>query len=360
MRKIFVLFLMASLIPISVLAQKKGVATVKVVSALTDNDAVHNGVLYSLPKTIIRVCVDAELVVRKAGPYYRYSQKYLNINDPVKEDEAFWTLSKVSLQSVGQPDEARVFKIFTDGYGSAPLVNLTEEGVLSGINGASLCLSNSLLMNDAAFVRPVVTFDGIPVSEEVLTKSSSAAMAEEAAFSIYKLRKKRTDLLGSESSKQTDQATLNEINRLEAALVSLFIGAEKRVVVTRYFDFIADQASPSNSVLFRFSAQGGVVDKMDLSGTPVYIDVKPVGTKQLNELPPHAKRNVELNGLRYVLPGKVVVKLTDRNVPLLEQEMMMAQFGQVASLPVELLQQKDIRIIICPSTGALVKIERVP
>ena len=363
MRNLFIVLLALCLSQNALLSQKKGSGASQVVLASQDGDALHNGVLYALPKTIIRVKVDADFIVQKAGPFYRFSQKYFNMVDVVKEDATFWKIAAVSLQSIGQPDDSQVYKIVTDGYGSAPLVNLTVNGIIAGINMDSSAECPVTPVNVLNHAIPQVNFDDVPMGEEVMTKTSSAAMAEEAAMAIFRLRKKRVDLLGGESARPAMdgaalQASLEELNRLEAAYLSLFKGAEKRVRVTRYYDFIADQASPANNVLFRFSAQNGFVDRMDVSGTPVYIDVNRLESKLLNELPAGAKRQQEVNGLRYVLPGKAMVKVVDRNIPLLEQEMLLAQFGQVATLPVSLLQQSDIQIKICPVTGALIQVGR--
>ncbi len=199
MRNLFIILLAFSISYSMVWAQKKGPVSCRVIPAAQDADAVHNGVLYALPKTVIRVKVDADLVVRKVGPFFRFSQKYFNMSDVVKEDETVWQITDVSLHAVGQPDDTQVYKIITDGYGSAPLVNLTPEGVLSGINACASPAGNALLVNTIAYAAPLVNFDDVPMGEEIMTKTSSAAMAEEAALAIYRLRKKRTDLLGSES-----------------------------------------------------------------------------------------------------------------------------------------------------------------
>lgn len=363
MRNLFIVLLALCLSQTALWSQKKGSGACRVILASQDEDALHNGVLYALPKTVIRVSVDADLIVRKAGPFYRFSQKYFNMSDVVKEDAVLWQIAGVSLQSVGQPDDSQVYKIVTDGYGAAPLVNLTADGILAGINLTSPAEGSPSLANVLNLAAPQVHFDDVPMVEEVMTKTSSAAMAEEAALAIFKLRKKRLDLLGGESARSAMdgpalQASLDEIARLEAAYLSLFKGSEKRVRITRYYDFIADQASPANNVLFRFSTQNGFVDRMDVSGTPVYIEVNRLETKKLSELPVGAKRTQEVNGLRYVLPGRVMVKLVDRNIPLLEQEMLLAQFGQLATLPVSLLQQSDVQIRICPVTGALLQVGR--
>lgn len=363
MRNLFVILLVVCFSQTVVWSQKKGSAACHVVLANHDDDALHNGVLYALPKTVLRVQVDAELVVRKVGPFFRFSQKYFSLSDVVTEDGSSWRIAEVSIKPVGQPDESRTYKIITDGYGVAPLVNLTAEGLLAGINLSDGVVSDAGLANVLAFAKPVVHFDEVPMGEEIMTKTSSAAMAEEAAFAIYRLRKKRIELLGGDNSAQVNdggafKVALAEIERLETAYLSLFKGAEKRVKVTRYFDYIADQASPASNVLFRFSSQNGFVDRMDVSGTPVYIEVNHIESKALRELPVGAKRPQPVNGLRYLLPGKALVKLVDRNIPLLEQEMMLAQFGQVATLPVSILQQPDMQIKICPATGALIQVGR--
>ncbi len=363
MRKILFFLMVFTLLPMASWSQKKGEAYCRVVPVVMDNDAANNGLIYSLPKTVIRVKVDAEIVVRKAGPFYRYSQKYFNITDVVKEDETVWQINSVSLQSVGMPDESRMYKIDTDGNGAAPLLSLTPQGIIAGVNLCKSVNDNALISNVMAFSRPVAGFDDVPLCEEVLTKTSLAAMAEEAAFAVYRLRKKRTDLLAGEGAKNfaegsAIEVSLKEIERLETVYMSMFVGDVKKTIVTRYFDYIADEASTFNNVLFRFSAQNGFLDRMNVSGTPVYIDVARIDTKKVSELPAGAKRSQEVNGLRYILPGKAVVKITDRNIPLMEQEMMIAQFGQVATLPVSMLRQNDITIELCTSTGALVRVSR--
>lgn len=362
MRNILMCFVVFAILPLAGYSQKKGEVVYRVIPVSSDNDAANNGLIYSLPKTVIRVKAEADMIVRKAGPFFRYSQKYFNITDVIKEDETVWQLGKVSIRLTGLPDESRMFKVETDGNGSAPLLSLTPQGVLAGVN-VPVGSCSGLAFNEIAFPAPVAGFDKVPMGEEVLTKTSVAAMAEEAAFAVYRLRKKRTDLLSGEGSKTLTDGTaievsLEEISRLEAQYMSLFVGAESRVTVTRYFDFIADDASTDRNVLFRFSAQNGFLDRMNVSGTPVYIDVTRVNTKKVNELPAGAKRSQEISGLRYVMPGKAMVKIVDRTFPLIEQEVMIAQFGQVVSLPVGMLKQPDISIELCPATGSLLRVSR--
>lgn len=361
MRKTILLTLLLLVGAVGVNAQKTN-AKVHVVPVQMDADAAHNGVVYALPQTVIRVRVEAEVAVKKTGPYYRFSQKYLNLSQVVKEDEVTWEIKQIRFSGVAIPHPDWRYKVTAEGKVAAAMINLTGNGILQGVQLSGPTAEWVQPVADLQVVLPEVNFDEVPLGEEILTKTSSAAMAEETAYAIYRLRKKRIELLGGELGAKDApalQTALAELDRLEQAYLSLFAGKIHRQTVVRYFDYIPDPASPESSVLFRFSAQNGFADRMDLNGTPVYIEAKPLGFKAYAELPAGAKRPAELNGLRYVIPGTVLVRVIDRNKPLAEQQMSVAQMGQVATLPAAWLQQPDVSIRFCPVSGALLQISQV-
>ena len=57
------------------------------------------GVTYSLPKTSLVVTAEITQVTCKAGPYYKYAEKYLGVKDAVMSDHVYYELSKVYLQN---------------------------------------------------------------------------------------------------------------------------------------------------------------------------------------------------------------------------------------------------------------------
>ena len=209
-----------------------------------------------------------------------------------------------------------------------------------------------------------VSFDAVPLLEKQLTKTSTAAMAEETANLIYKVRKRRFKILASDyevlpPDGKSYEVTVQELNKYEKQLVELFTGKKETFTVTKTFDFIPDSMSVDNTVLCRFSSGKGLLDPMDLSGTPVYIQLSIDKQKSLPSGYVVADNKEPLRqGLFYRIPVKASVKIIDRNILMLQKDVLLGQYGQLVSLPVELLQKDNVRIELDPATGALKNISK--
>ncbi len=210
--------------------QIPSVANVREASKVSN--ATVNSLIYSLPVTVIRVEILAEKTVSKVGPFYRYSQKYLNISDVVLENKEEWKLKSVKLYTVGEPDNNNRFVVTSSGPNIASLLNLTPEGVLAGVNRNKLPEYRSSLKCNVEKKMPGiadVSFDTVPLLEKQLTKTSTAAMAEETANLIYKVRKRRFKILASDyevlpPDGKSYEVTVQELNKYEKQLVELFTG----------------------------------------------------------------------------------------------------------------------------------------
>ncbi len=326
------------------------------------SNATVNSLVYSLPVTIIRVEVEAEKTISKSGPFYRYSKKMLNVNGVVLEDKEEWMLKSVKLYTVGQPDYSKRFSVMSSGSNIASLLNLTPEGILVGVNMNNQQKYTTSLKSNIENKMPTtddVNFDAVPMLEKQLSKTSTAAMAEETANLIYKIRKRRLKILASDfpvlpPDGKSYEVTVSELNKLEKELVELFVGKKSSYTLTKTFDFIPDSMSVDNSVLCRFSSQKGILNSTDLSGTPIYIEISvekpralPSGRVVLDDMEPLKQ------GLFYCVPAKGSIKIVDKNILLLEEDVLLGQYGQLISLPVDLLQKDNIRIELDSVTGAL-------
>ena len=82
----------------------------------------HNeyGLIYSLPQTHLDIEVVATKTIQKAGPYYRYAEKYLGIPGAITQDSEAWSLTSVKATPYGLPDPAEQylmqFKSGSNGY----------------------------------------------------------------------------------------------------------------------------------------------------------------------------------------------------------------------------------------------------
>ncbi|TAJ15572.1 DUF4831 family protein [Marinilabiliaceae bacterium JC017] len=343
-------------------ASQTGVPSkVNVQSSTELTNSTKNALVYALPSTTVRVEVEAEKTISKVGPFYRYSQKYLNISNVVLDDKVEWVLKSVKVYTVGVPDQNKWFKVNFEGNNVAPLLSLTEEGVLAGVNMPIGPKQVTTLRTEDQEKGPEladVTFDAVPMLEKQLVKTSTAAMAEEAANFIYKVRKRRFKILASDYEHlppdgQSYEVMVRELNNIEQNFLELFVGKKEKFQVIKTIDFLPDSMSTNNDVLFRFSSQQGILDKMDLSGTPVYIDIQVPDKKELPAGPSANPKESTQQGLVYCMPAKATVKIIDRNKLLLEKEVLLGQYGQLISLPHNLLEQNNVRIELDTATGAL-------
>lgn len=323
-------------------ADAKDKETISITPVSQDADAANDGIIYSLPKTIVRVKVEAEVTIKKAGPYYRYSNKYLNLTDVITEDSKKWKISNVSIETYGKADNARRFKISGAPF---PSVTLTGDNVLCGINAkCKQVIDDEVVFANNNVNLPEITFDDVRLGGNVLTKTSTAAMAEEVAHSIYKLREKRFSLLGGEDAtvlhdEGSYDRVLKEISALEAEYMSLFTGKTETVKVVKYYEMEPGAVSLNNTVLFRFSENEGFMGVMDITGKPVYIDLEFNTDRKVNAYEDNTKQRKQkpVTGLRYIIPGEVTVKIIDRNIQIAEKTILCTENGQEATLPLEML-----------------------
>ena len=88
------------------------------------------GVTYALPKTSLIVTAEVTKVTCKAGPYYKYAEKYLGVKDAVTNDHVYYELGKIYLENKGVPDEENTYTIEFKSRTVAPYVYLTEDGLM--------------------------------------------------------------------------------------------------------------------------------------------------------------------------------------------------------------------------------------
>jgi len=356
MKKIVTILLAA----IATTLSAKDKETINITPVTQDADAANGGVIYSLPKTMLRIKVDAEVTIRKAGPYYRYSNKFLNLNNVITEDSKTWEIKKVSIESFGVADKNRTYKISGTNI---PALKFNSLGVVEGINITSQRAKKHIKQQQSDTELPELNFDNVRLGRNVLTKTSTAAMAEEAALSIYRLRDKRISLLGGEEATiLNDEGSYNkvfsEIDSMEKEYLSLFVGKELKVTVTKYYEIEPGATSLTNTVLFRFSETDGFMDAMDIIGKPVYIDIDYSNAYKINAYSDDSKQRKQnpITGFRYILPGTINVKIIDRNILLTETNIQCSQNGKEATLPLEIINNK-YSIKFNPTNGALIEIK---
>lgn len=323
-------------------------------------DAANGGVIYALPQTVVRIKLTAQVVVSTAGPFFKYSTRYMNLTNVVTSNAVSWKLTGAEVMTVGVADNARRYRIVATPSASMPSVSLTPDGILEAVNADAPSSGAS----QAQDVNPRVeyaSFDNIQLPGSVQTRTSTAAMAESCANVIFELRDSRIELLsGSKDASLPDAGSyatvLGRLDRLESDYVSLFAGVRDTLIAVRYVDVVPDYSGANSTVPIRFSETHGFVDAMDLTGKPVYVDVEYDDAAKVNAYAEGSKqrKSAPLTGLRYCIPGYLNVKVLDRNNLLTQTTVRCSQNGQIATLPAELLLGG--KIVLDPSNGALVSV----
>lgn len=319
------------------------------------------GLSYYLPKTVLYVDVEATKTTIKTGKYARYAEKFLGVKNAPQEDMTLYTLDNIAMETCGEVDKNEGYML---QYKSAniPYMYLTEEGVICSVNmepDESYKNACTPAMPQNKIMQKFATDNDALLSEEYLMSGSSLKMAEVAAKQIYRIRESRQDILmGDAENMPKDGEALkfmiNQLDEKERALTSMFIGNDQKEKV--YYRFKVDVADLAESqILFRFSTFFGVVDKNDLSGDPVYIDLKVTDKKEHEPVNPKDKKKSEDPGVMYNNPGKAIVTLRMGKKNLISEEFSFTQFGIKNALPASLFENKKVttKVLLDPQTGSV-------
>ena len=338
----------------SLVAQTKAIK----VSALKSNDY---GVQYSLPKTQLEINVEYNQITQKAGPYARYAARYLGMNDSdiILEDQIYYTLENVSVTEKGIPNKDQSYLVLFKSKTTAPFVYLTEEGVICAINTEYI---PETTIKEKANPNPQSELPNInPQSiytEEYLRAGSISKMAEVAAKNIYKIRESRQDILtGEVDNMPKDGAALkiilNNLEVQEKIWTELFIGNSQVVKQSKQIS-IAPETEMSNEILFRFSKYLGVVDVNDLSGIPIYVNLKNLKTVEIPATDPKKKAK-EPESIVYNVPGKAEIEIYNGLKKIYSATVNVTQFGTTQILANSLFEDRraPIQVQFYPTTGGI-------
>jgi hypothetical protein len=323
------------------------------------------GVTYFLPKTVFAIHADYSKTTQKAGPYAKYAEKYLGVKDQsvVSEDKTYFTLNKVSIESKGVVDKDDSYLVDFKSKTTSPFVYLTEDGLICTINAEyePESVNNKIAAPKQTSELPTPPAHSV-YTEEYLQAGSVTKMAEVAAKQIYKLRDSRTDLLtGNADNAPRDgegmKIVLANLEAQEKALTELFLGTTSVESFDKDFE-IEPTSNIDKEVLFRFSKYFGIVDKDDLSGSPVYINIKNLEDSETQEITDPKRKAKEPQSIVYNLPGKAAVEVFYGIKSMYKNTFPVVQFGSKQILASSLFDDKKspVKIYFYPETGAIKQI----
>jgi hypothetical protein len=331
----------------------------------------NGGVLYSLPRTGIRVVVEVTQEKFFRGPYSEYAQKYLGVKNAATSDAEVWKINDLKIETFGEPDPAEMHKA---SGAIASMLSLSENGVLIGINssvkGEPAVTYTSVFTPDIEIPReiwPDVTMQSFFAGKDSLNQSggklkSLEQKAAEAASDILTLRERKVVVLEADDNPlppdgKAYQVMVDELNKIMAEYESLFIGKSYKSTHKYVFEVVPDTKGSKAIVAFRFSASSGILPESNVSGKPIMLELDSNADLVRNgeQKAAPVAGETSSNGLFYRTPGIVVARLLNGSDVLAQARLSMAQFGVVTPVP-DGLTSGEYSIEFHPVTGAIKRI----
>ena len=320
------------------------------------------GVTYTLPLTTFIVDAEVTKVTSKAGPYYKYAEKYLGVKEVITEDKTLYLIDKITLQNKGIPDKDNTYIVEFKSGTLAPYVYLTEEGMLCTINAEFETLQNQADSVKKKKAAPASVTPASVLSEELLMAGSTAKQAEVAAKQIYRIRESRLNILTGEADNlppdgEAMKLVIEQLEQQERALTNLFTGVVTKESSTSTFTN-HPTGDMDKEILFRFSDLLGVLDADDLGGAPVYLNLTATEKAPILDPKEAEKKEKSMKGIIYNIPGKASIEIKLNNKTLYKGEEQVTQFGSKESLAPSMLEDKKapVKVYFYPETGAIKQI----
>lgn len=353
----------SEILSIAAIALMPAAANAQTTQRLDASKANDYGIIYSLPRTVLDITIEAEHTEKAPGEFFNYANLKLGRNDAVTKPSRKVDIKSVTIRPRGiADDENRWLVQFKAGY--TPYFILGENNCPVAVNTDEIVSVDypSLPVAVAAQPTPLETPAAAQaVTQEMTLGSSLSKRADLAAQRIFELRENRSDLISGQADNtppdgKSLQLALDNLSAQEAALTAMFTGTEKKYTTVSTITFEPDSESISNEIFVRLSPVDGVVDANDLSGAPIYISLDIL---RQGELPVNEKGEVKTfpkGGLAYNIPGTALVTLTYEGREIARKEIDLAQLGVTFGLDPKLFTDKKqpSKLQLDPVTGAII------
>lgn len=317
------------------------------------------GVTYMLPQTEIILELEISKHCYTPGKFCKYADRFLRLDDVKAEAETYYTLNKISAKTVGTPHKEKVYFVKLKDKSIAPLMELTEDGIVRSINMPISQAKQPVAPVKESAATPLPDPHSF-LTEEILMASSSVKMAELIAKEIYSIRESKNALLRGEAENMPKDGAqlklmLDNLNLQETAMTEMFSGHETST--TQILTVRVRPEVMSERVVFRFSKKLGLLDKDNLAGEPYYLSIQNLETPDINAATATGKK--ELEGVAYNVPGRADIQLKKGNKEILREEISVTQFGCTEYLaPVLFNKKSTTKVLFDVNTGGLIKVER--
>ncbi|MBP5376760.1 MAG: DUF4831 family protein [Bacteroidaceae bacterium] len=319
---------------------------------------VADGVNYALPRTGVRADVTVRKITYTSGEFARYAERYLHMKDVNPEAQTYYEIDRINIYQYGEPDTLKYYTVKLKDKTVAPLVQLTDAGLMVAIN-------TNVPLNTPEVPKPTSTHNQLNghqyFTSEILAAASSSKMAELVAQEIMDIRESKNSIRrGQVESMPKDGASmrivLGELDQQEAALLQLFTGWRDTTTTTESYSIMPD-GDIQKAVFFRFSTKLGLLDDDDVAGMPYYISIRDQHTVPLPTEAEMKKRRI--NGIVYNMASVADVKIFSAEATIYDKELPFPQFGTIDVLAPTLFgKDATTSVIFNHATGTIQQINK--
>ena len=311
-------------------------------------------VVYSLPRTTIRLRVQTRREAFTAGPYAQYAQKYLGVAAPT-QDHVSYTLQSITLTPYVEADPGTRYTVLIPERSSAGFLQMCAQGlVVMSDNYTAQPASwrfapqtgsasfegvdplGNLGSETTVLYKAVLTDDGyqrVPVTQDNVVEKSTDRKAADAAAVIFNLREKRQQIATGDTdatfSGEALQAAIDELTRQEARYLTLFYGISDVSQEIKSFDVTPDpQQANQRYTAFRLTDQG-LQPASATGGQAVTVELQ----KEPLVAPEPASDRSKETLVHYRIPVITRCRVVQDGKVLVETRVPVYQLGEEGTLP---------------------------
>lgn len=345
----------------------------------TKDASTCDGVVYFLPRNVLKVELTVQETDYHVGPYAEYAKSVFGTDDYIKENKKKFSIQGVDIQVFSQADPEASYCVWLDekskDHGTLDF-SMTDDGVILSfgdnvsIEGSDIGymtvnqhielnktdISEVHFMNFIGLQHEPEENEDEDVSPKELTKEDKAKQIVE---NINNIRNLYRDLVSgfqevSYGSTLNDMATKTKL--IEDEYVSLFVGKKETHIYKKVF-YVTPKASDKNGMISiaKISENEGVMDVSAKSGNAIKIQFstsEPI-VSNIDHSGSDTEKTMFNNKLFYRIPALANAKIMCGNDVLAEYYLKISQFGETLTIPIN-----GHAIVFNPNTGQVVRIKK--
>jgi len=332
----------------------------------SDNYSASNGIVYALPKVVIRLDVWIEKTDHIKGPYSTYASRLLGLSNVIESNTQSYVLKSVDISTTAIPDADQMYFIdlgdMTGKSDNPRFIQMSESGLFGGLGLANEESSQSSQQRpieivvkgdrdfhyyaDANLVDKIDTIirrvdvDTATIEKATIKRTSieknTSQRAQDAATYYMEIRKNRMELISGFQEVAYSPGTLGlmnaELKQMEDDYLALFAG-KTQLTDEHYVFYYTPSSEQANIIapIFKFSPQTGFNYISSGTGEKVSIAIKSSG---LSESISDVDVSGVIDGIVYRFPETAEVWVKYGAKTFDNQMMVIPQLGRLQSIQI--------------------------